>query len=445
MGIQSKLRALLKSGFVRSTGVLVGGTAMAQALTVLALPVLTRLYSPEDFSVLAVYIAILTMISVIACLRLEIAIPLPESEEVAANLLALALTFAAVFAGLFALVLFGFGARFFGAIGKPELSPYGWLLPVGVWLAASYAALQYWSTREKQFELVAKTRVAQATVGLSAQLGLGWWGAGPVGLLLGHALLAGSGILALVRRNIGVFRLVSLRHMKSAFGEYRRFPIYSTLEALTNNAGMQVPVLLIAAYAIGPEAGFLLLATRALGTPVNLIGGAISQVYLSRAPEEMRAGRLASFTVKILFKLAHLTIVPLVLLALIAPWAFAFVFGEEWRRAGELIVWMTPWFVLKLLSSPVSMVMHVKMQQRAMLFITIYGLVLRVAVVLAVALSYTPAMAEAYALASAGFYLSLLLMVGRVAGLSQLEISKLVLYSVLSVLPILALVWGVIT
>lgn len=444
MGIQSKLDELLKSGFVRSTGVLVGGTALAQALTVLALPVLTRLYSPEDFSVLAVYVAILTMISVIACLRLEIAIPLPESEEVAANLLALALTFAAVFAGVFALVVIGFGDRFFGAIGKPELSPYGWLLPVGVWLAASYAALQYWATREKQFELVAKTRVAQATVGLSAQLGLGWWEAGPVGLLLGHALLAGSGILALIRRNIGVFRLVSLPNMKSAFGQYRRFPIYSTFEALTNNAGMQVPVLLIAAYAVGPEAGFLLLATRALGTPVNLIGGAIAQVYLSRAPEEMRAGRLASFTVKILFKLAHLTIVPLVLLALIAPCAFAFVFGEEWRRAGELIVWMTPWFVLKLLSSPVSMVMHVKMQQRAMLFITIYGLVLRVAVVLAVALSYTPAMAEAYALASAGFYLSLLLMVGRVAGLSQLEISKLVLYSVLSVLPILALVWGVI-
>ena len=444
MGIQSKLGALLKSGFVRSAGVLVGGTALAQGLTVLALPVLTRLYSPEDFSVLAVYIAVLTMVTVIACLRFEIAIPLPESDEEAANLLALALFFAAVSAVVVALLVFGFGTQFFNAIGKPQMVPYGWLLPFGTWLAASYAALQYWATRQKQFKLIARTRVTQATMGLSAQLGLGWAGAGPVGLLLGHALLAGSGILSLIRQNIGVFRHVSVGRMSSAFGHYRQFPLYSTSDALANNAAMQIPVLMIAAYAVGPEAGFLLLATRALGTPVNLIGGAIAQVYLSRAPEEMRAGRLAPFTMKILLKLAHLAIVPLVLLALIAPWAFGFVFGEEWRRAGELIVWMTPWFVLKLLSSPVSMVMHVKMQQRTMLFATIYGLVLRVTAVLAVAFIYTPGMAEAYALASAGFYLSLLLLVGRVAGLSESEIGKLVLYSLLSVLPILALFWGVI-
>ena len=62
-------------------GVLVGGTAFAQAIAVLALPLLTRLYTPDDFSVLAVYAALLGIISVVACLRLEIAIPMPNIPE----------------------------------------------------------------------------------------------------------------------------------------------------------------------------------------------------------------------------------------------------------------------------------------------------------------------------------------------------------------------------
>ena len=97
--MKAQIAAIRQNGFVRSAGILVGGTAGAQALTVLALPLLTRIYSPEEFSLLAIYVAMLTMLSVVACLRLEIAIPLPDNDNEAANLLGLALlssTFIAV-------------------------------------------------------------------------------------------------------------------------------------------------------------------------------------------------------------------------------------------------------------------------------------------------------------------------------------------------------------
>lgn len=428
MSFGTKLAAIRRNSFVRSAGVLVGGTAAAQALTILALPVLTRLYSPEEFSILAVYIALLTMISVIACLRLEVAIPLPQDDAEAANLLALALGLALGSALLVGVCVFAFGGWFFGALGQPHLRPYGWLLPFGVWLAGSYAALQFWSTRKKRFSTIARTRMMQAGSGLGAQLGLGWAGAGPVGLLLGHALMAGAGGVNLARqawrRDRPVLRGISRAGMAQALWQYRRFPQYSTWEALANNAAIQVPMILIAALAIGPEAGFVLLAMRALGTPVTLVGGAVAQVYLSRAPEEMRAGRLPEFTTDVLKGLARVAVAPLVLIAVIAPPVFALVFGEEWRRAGELVMWMMPWFVLKLLSSPVSMVMHVRMMQRAMLGLNVFGFVLRLSMFLGANQFFSGYEAEAYALSGGIFYGIAFLIFSRAAGVFEVSGKK---------------------
>jgi O-antigen/teichoic acid export membrane protein len=48
-------KALPKNAFARGVSVLVGGTVGAQALMVLASPLLTRLYTPEDFGLLVVY------------------------------------------------------------------------------------------------------------------------------------------------------------------------------------------------------------------------------------------------------------------------------------------------------------------------------------------------------------------------------------------------------
>lgn len=421
MRFKTRLNAVLKNGFVRSAGALVGGTAAAQALTVLALPILTRLYSPEDFSLLAVYVAILTMLTAVTCLRLEIAIPLPEGDVEAANLLALALLFSTLTALISGVLVFIFGQDFFQAIGHQQIQPYGWLLPFGIWLAGCYAAVQYWSTRKKRFPSIAKTRMMQVGSGLTAQVGLGWAGSGSVGLMLGHALMSGAGVVSLARHawhnERDVLRRISRLGMWSAFIRYRRFPQYSTFEALANNAAIQLPVIIIAALAIGPEAGFLLLATRAMGTPVTLVGGAVAQVYLARAPNELREGRLSEFTSEVLHGLAQFGVAPLVFIAMIAPSVFALVFGDEWRRAGELVAWMTPWFVLKLLSSPVSMVMHIKMMQRAMLGLMLIGLALRIVATLGAYAYDSDFIVEGYALSGMVFYLAAFLVYLRAAGL----------------------------
>lgn len=427
-----------RGGFFRASTVLVSGTAVGQALVLLALPVLTRLYSPEDFSVLAVFVAFLAMFSVISCLRLEVAIPISETDLEAANLLALALCLALISALLVGIGVYCFGPWLFQTFGQPQLTAFGWLLPLGVWLAGSYAAFLFWGTRKKRFATIARTRVLQAGSGVGTMLGLGFLGAGPIGLFLGHMLLSGAGAMTLgwklLRAERDALKGISLRRMGAALQKYRRFPQYASLETFAEHAATHLAIVLIAALALGPEAGFVLLAMRALGAPVNMIANALRQVFISQAADEARAGRLPDFTAHILKIAALVTIGPLVFVAIIAPDAFAVIFGEQWRRAGELVLWMMPWFVLKLLSAPVAMVMHVLRMQRAMLVLMLSGLCLRIAMTLGAYAIDAAYIAEGYAISGMVVYLlalsvylrvarapvAQLLLIARSAGLSLL-------------------------
>ncbi len=92
MRFARQLRGLApKTELRRGVAVLIGGTTLGQIIIVVSSPVLTRLYTPSDVGVYSVATSILSILIVVSCLRYELAIPLPESDVAAANVLALSL------------------------------------------------------------------------------------------------------------------------------------------------------------------------------------------------------------------------------------------------------------------------------------------------------------------------------------------------------------------
>lgn len=424
--LRGRLRALAGHGFIRSVAVLIGGTALAQALSVLVLPLLTRLYTPDDFSVLAVFMSILGILSVIACMRLEVAIPLPERDEDAANLLALSLAFAAILSLITALTIALFEDHVIALIKQPKLRPYLWMVPLGMWAGGTYTGVQYWATRKQNFSRLARTRIVQSVGGAVTQTGLGWAGHAPFGLLLGQLINNGAGLIDLGRdawrTDRQALRAVRLSRMYRALSEHRRFPTYSVLDGLTNAIGIQGPIIIIAAAAVGPEAGYVSLATRVMAIPMGLVGGAVAQVYLSRAPAELRAGTLGPFTIEILGGLIRAGVGPLLFAGLVARPVFALIFGSEWERAGELVAWMTPWFLLQFLASPVSVVMYVTERQLGLFLTTLGGLVIRLGSTVVAYMFCKGLFSELYALSGAIFYAICVVVFYGAAGVSLRDI-----------------------
>jgi len=420
--LQALTRLMPAGSFARNVGVLTGGTAFAQGLTVLALPLLTRLYTPDDFALLAVYVAVIGIITVVSCLRYNIAIPLPEDDDDGLALLAVSLLAATVISAALVLPVLLAPAQTAALLGQPSLAPFLWMVPLGVFLASAYNALQYWASRKKRFGLVTRTRMTRALGGVGTQLGLGVAALSPFGLILGHMLYGGLGVVGLARdlwrQDRPALRGLSTARLAAQAAQYRRFPMWSVPEALFNTAGVQLPIILIAAAAAGPEAGFLMLAMRVMGLPMGLVGASVAQVFLVEAPAKLRDGTLSAFTRRTMWTLLKIGAPPLLAVGVLSPLLFPLVFGTEWARAGWLVAWMTPWFVLQFVASPVSMVLHVTGRQGLAMALQVFGLLLRLSPVL-VATSIMPGqVSEIYALTGAVFYgLYILVVLRSVRGL----------------------------
>nr|WP_274520339.1 oligosaccharide flippase family protein [Ectothiorhodospira sp. 9100] len=137
----------------------------------MASPLLTRLYSPEDFGLLAVFAALLGILSVIASLRYQLAIPLPESDEEAAHVVVLGLIIVADMSLLATVLVIFFAQPIADVFNTPALASYLWLLPLALLLSGIYQVFNYWAIRVKAFTPIARTKLTQAIATVSVQLG----------------------------------------------------------------------------------------------------------------------------------------------------------------------------------------------------------------------------------------------------------------------------------
>ncbi|QLJ07988.1 lipopolysaccharide biosynthesis protein [Pseudoalteromonas sp. JSTW] len=399
---------ILNIPIVKNIGILVGGTAFSQLIGIIALPILTRLYTPEDFTVLATFSSILAILMVVSCLRFEIAIPIPKDEETAIQLLALSIL-SVVFITILSLVVVFVGESQINDLTNNRLNEYLWLIPIGVFFAGLYKALQFWTTRVKGYKLIAKTRMSQSLSAVAIQIGCGSFGLAPIGLLIGQIVNSGAGFYGLLKSFLSSHKLnwksFKIIKLKGTFTRYDRFPKISTWEALFNSAGIQLPLLIIASFAIGEEAGFLMLAMRLLSAPMGLIGGSVAQVYLSDAAVKHQNGDLKVFTRKIIFNLLKVGLIPFLLIGVCSPFLVPVFFGEDWQRTGFLISWMIPWFYIQFIASPVSISLHICGLQGVALFLQLFGLLLRGGGVIFSLLYFPDWVGEIYALSGFLFYL----------------------------------------
>ena len=428
--MQLKLIMLKMSSFSKSATILASGTAISQIMIIATLPILTRLYSPDDFEVLAIFAAMLSMLSVIATMRLEIAINIPKNERHAVYLTLFSALTSIAFGFLTGGLLYYFWSFLPSAVELEVGSSFAIFVGAGVAVAALYSVFLFWATRKKSFFLIAKGKVAQVVAGVLIQLLCGWFGYGFQGLLVGHILINGAALLLLIpfffaSKKTKSAKKLSWLKMFAVVKRYKNFPKYSVVEAFANNAALQLPVLFIASVALGPEAGFIFLAMKVLGAPITLIGKSLSQVYLSEAPQKERDGSVNDLTHEVISKILKYWVGPIIFGASISPLVFQYVFGEEWSRSGVLVLWMAPWFIMKLLSSPVSMIMHIKLLQRRMMILMLVGLLIRFLFTWFGYVIDASHIAEWFAVSGFLFYCLCFFTYARVAGLQASDLTSL--------------------
>lgn len=358
-------RALPGNTFARRVVVLAGGNVFAQAITVAVAPILTRLYSAQDFGLLAVFVTLLSLVSVVGALRYEQAIPMPEDDRQAAALLVLSLVVLCVITGLAAIPLMFWREEIANFVRTPGLSAYMCLVPAGAFLAGVYGMLNRWALRRKAFTPLSSTRMSQSF--FTAAIQLAGVKLGAFALILGQVAGQSCGSVSLffrvLRKDWALIRSVRAREVADAALIYRKYPLYSTWTAICNTIGAQLPSVMFAAFFGPAAAGIYLLANRVLSTPMQLIGQAIGNVFLADAPAAMREGRLGPVVANVHARLAHIGMPPTLILLVAGPDIFALVFGDAWRQAGVFAQWLAPWLYLVFITSPMTSIFLVLERQ----------------------------------------------------------------------------------
>lgn len=440
--IQATIRRFLpKSAFARGVGVLAGGTVGAQVLLVLASPILTRIYTPEDFGLLAVYSSLLALIGVISNLRYELAIPLPEDDQEAANIAMLCLMLLVISSLLTGILVILLGQDIANVLNVPQLANYLWLLPIGVLLSGGYAIFNYWGIRTKRFSIIASTKLKQAVATLLIQLAA--FKLGGIALLIGH--VAGQGIgtgsLAKAALTRTEFKKFSLDDLKKIAVRYQKFPKFSTWAGFVNIAGHQLPPIMFAAFFTAGTAGLYALAHRILSLPASLIGGAIGDVFFSHAAESHRDGKLEEMYLKLQDTLIQIGLPPAMLLIVAGPELFALVFSEAWREAGVYAQWLALGIFAGFVVSPLSQIFTILEKQKTGLILQITLFTSRlIAIFIGIWQENLILTVALFSLASLFGYSLYMIMGATYANIGYLSIvlslRKSIFFSFLAVLPI---------
>ncbi|MFP3982445.1 MAG: oligosaccharide flippase family protein [Desulfurivibrionaceae bacterium] len=365
--MKQTIQKLLPSNrFARSVSVLAGGTAAGQAIVVAASPILTRLYSPEDFGVLAVFASLLGILGVIASLRYQLAIPLPESDEEAANVTVLSLLVVLGMALLTAAIAIPFRQPIADALNSPLLAEYIWLLPLGLLLMGVYQVFSYWAIRTRAFSAIARTKLTQSISMVAVQIT--GYALGPLALLIGRIFGQAAGTTTLGSLALGkrreAFRHMTRSGIREAACRYYNFPLYSSWAGLLNSGGTQLPPILFSMFYGPGAAGHYMLAHRIIALPMTLLGRAIADVFMPDAVEALRESRLRDSVVLVHKNLARIVLPPAAMLFIVAPDLFRIAFGPDWEEAGHMVRWLTPMLFLQFIVSPLSRIFVALERQR---------------------------------------------------------------------------------
>ena len=161
---------------------------IAQIIPMLLMPVLTRMYSPDDFGVLELFVSVTTILGSIANLRYELSIVLPDRKEDAWNIMSLGFLIAFVLSIILQILIGFFADTIAGLLNNSQIKFWLYFVPITVFLQGAYNMLSYYNTREKSYKNISSASIWRASTRTGTQIGLGFLSKTPIGLIVGQII-----------------------------------------------------------------------------------------------------------------------------------------------------------------------------------------------------------------------------------------------------------------
>jgi len=350
-----------KSEFARNVLTLMTGTTIAQAIPIAISPILTRIYTPEDFGMFALYMSVASILSVIATGRYELAIMLPKKDEDAINIVALSLIISFLVSFIALLIVFFFNDAITTLLGNPEISFWLYFIPLSVLLTGVYQSFNYWSNRKKEYKRLAMSRIIQSGTTASSNLGMGFGGFGSGGLI-GSSIL-GQGVASFVlgriifREDKNYFKEIQKNKIISLARKYKKFPLINSFHAFINILKENIVNIFIVIKYSQATLGYYYFMLRLMRLPSGILGSSLAQVFYKESSIKYNIdGDIQNLVLQLIGKLLMIAIFPILFLYFYSEQLFSLLFGMKWSIAGIYAKNILLYIFFNFIASPLGMI-----------------------------------------------------------------------------------------
>ncbi|MBM7573503.1 lipopolysaccharide biosynthesis protein [Aquibacillus albus] len=391
-----KLVAITKKAFFKNVIIMVTGTAAAQVINFILTPIITRIYGPEAFGVMGIFIAIVSVIGPISALTYPIAIVLPKEERDAKDLVRLSLLLTIFTSLCIFLILVISSKQLVRLFEINDISHYLYFIPVVIFFSGLFQIAEQWVIRTKEFIAIAKASLFQAIIVQGSKVLIGTIYPFATTLILIQAFSEGIRAILIIffrknrRINTNKTSIIDFTSLKKSALKHKDFPIYRAPQVLINGISQNIPVLLLASLFGPTSAGFYSLGRMVLNIPTQLIGKSFGDVFYPRINEAANNGeKITKIILKAIVSLSILGIIPFGIIIVLGPSLFSVIFGLEWEVAGEYARWIAIVVFFILIYQPCIKSFPILSAQRFHLFFTIISLIVSVVAFLLVDFIYS--------------------------------------------------------
>jgi len=343
----------LRSDFVRNVFVLSGGSAFAQVISLLLIPIFSRLYTPEHFGILAFFTGISSLLRVVASGRYHLAIVLPKKDSDAVNLVFLG--FLCSFCVSFlSFILFSPASTLLNFFVDMNVDKYLFLIPLDILISGFYFSLSYWCVRKRFFSLLSFESVGSAVAKGLLRLALYFVFFNEMGLIysyLGFRLVSFLILLFGCLKKLPV-KEVAFPRTFSLARKYIKFPTYSVLNSLVVSLSNQITALSLPRLFSVQSLGYYSQATSLLGAPLSLVSGSISKVFYQRiSVKKFLPQSTEKFFKRILKRLTVFSVLLLLGSVVFVKPLAGLLLGPKWSAVGNYARILSFYYIINMVVS----------------------------------------------------------------------------------------------
>ncbi len=365
----------IKSEFFKSVLLLSSGTVLAQLVSLIAIPIVSRYYGPEENAYLGLFLRISTLVATIATARLEFALPMQKNKDYAFGIYQFSFYVSILVALLCILSVFLYQLFTFQSI---EDFLFMISIPVGIALISFYNLGNNWALRNENYRMIS---FASLKLSLSANiLKIG------IGILNSHYLtLIGATLISYFFASSGFIKnfisenRVKILNYKSKrtkvlIQQNKDFYTYNLFHVLIDLSRDMLIASMIWLHYSKIDFGSFEFAFRMLKLPVLFLGTALSQVFFRKANELIADKKLLmNMSLKMLIVSFSLGLLPFSLMYFYGKEIFSFFFGNNWENAGEISQLLCFWLFVSFIFTPISYIPIILKKQKAYFWINLFA------------------------------------------------------------------------